>query len=36
VQGTLIQAGVSLYGEELKAFKYAINALASRKVVALN
>jgi hypothetical protein len=36
VQGTLIQAGVSLYGEELKAFKYAINALAFRKVVALN
>ena len=36
VQGTLIQAGVSLYGEELKAFKYAINALASRKVLALN
>ncbi len=36
VRGTLIQVGVSLYGEELIAFKYAINALASRKKVALN
>jgi len=36
VEGTLIQAGVSLYGEELKAFKYAVNALAFRKEVALN
>jgi len=36
VEGTLIQAGVSLYGEELLAFKYAVNALAYRKEVALN
>ena len=36
VEGKLIQAGVSLYGEELKAFKYAVNALAFRKKVALN
>ena len=36
VEGTLIQAGVSLYGEELQAFKYALNALAFRKEVALN
>jgi hypothetical protein len=36
VEGTLLQAGVSLYGEELNAFKYAVNALAYRKEVALN
>jgi hypothetical protein len=36
VVGTLIQLGVSLYGEELKAFKYAINALACRKKICLN
>jgi len=36
VQGKLIQAGLSLYGEELKAFKYAINALAVRRQVARN
>jgi hypothetical protein len=36
VQGTLIQVGVSLFGEELEAFKYAVNALAIRKKVALN
>ena len=36
VQGTLIQSGLSLYGEELNGFKYAINALAFRKKVALN
>ena len=36
VQGTLIQSALSLYGEELNSFKYAINALAYRKQVALN
>ena len=36
VQGTLIQKALSLYGEELKAFKYAVNALACRKKVCLN
>lgn len=36
VDGTFIQAGLSLYGEELRAFKYAINALASRQKLALN
>ena len=36
VEGTLIQTGLSLYGEELKAFKYAVNALACRKKVSLN
>lgn len=36
VAGTLIQTGLSLYGEELKAFKYAVNALACRKKIALN
>ena len=36
VQGTLIQRGVSLIGEELDAFKYAVNALAYRRKVALN
>ncbi len=36
VEDTLIQTGVSLYGEELKAFKYAVNALACRKKVCLN
>ena len=36
VQGTLIQRGVSLIGEELNGFKYAVNALAFRKKVALN
>jgi hypothetical protein len=36
VEGTLIQSALSLYGEELQAFKYAINALAFRKKVALN
>jgi len=36
VEGTLIQTGLSLYGEELKAFKYAINALACRRKVCLN
>ena len=36
VQGTLIQTGVSLIGEELDAFKYAVNALAFRRKVALN
>jgi len=36
VDGTLIQVGVSLFGEELKAFRYAVNSLASRKKVALN
>jgi hypothetical protein len=36
IQATLIQVGVSLYGEELKAFRYAVNALAARKKIALN
>jgi hypothetical protein len=36
VEGTLIQAGVSLFGEELKAYKYAVNALAVRRQVAFN
>ena len=36
VEGTLIQLGVSLYGEELKAFKYAVNAMACRRMVCLN
>ncbi len=36
IEGTLIQTGVSLFGEELKAFKYAMNALACRKQVCLN
>ncbi len=36
VDGTLLQAGLSLYGEELRIFKYAVNALAFRKEVALN
>ena len=36
VQGTLVQLGVSLYGEELNAFRYAVNALASRQQAALN
>src|SRR5467141_2015339 len=30
VEGAFIQTGVSLYGEELKAFKYAVNALSCR------
>jgi hypothetical protein len=36
VEGTLIQVGVPLFGEELKAFRYAVNALAARKMLALN
>ena len=36
VDGTLIQVGLSLFGEELNAFRYAVNALAARKKVALN
>ena len=36
VRDTLIQSGVSLIGEELNGFKYAVNALAYRKKVALN
>ena len=36
VDGTLIQLGLSLFGEELNAFRYAVNSLASRKKVALN
>ena len=36
VEGTLIQTGVSLFGEDLKVFRYAVNALAFRKEVALN
>ncbi len=36
VEGTLIQVGLSLFGEELKAFKYAVNALACRKKASLN
>ena len=36
VEGTLIQVGLSLYGEELDAFRYAVNALASRQKAALN
>lgn len=36
VQGTLIQVGLSLFGEELNAFRYAVNALAARKKIALN
>jgi len=36
VDGTLIEVGVSLFGEELNAFRYAINALAARKMLALN
>ncbi len=36
VEGAFLQAGVSLYGEELKVFKYAVSALAFRKEVALN
>ncbi len=36
VDGTLIQAGLSLYGEELRMFKYAVHALAFRREVALN
>ena len=34
--GTLLEAGVSLYGEELTAFKTAINAFASRHATSLN
>lgn len=36
VEGAFLQAGVSLYGEELRIFKYAVNALAFRREVALN
>jgi hypothetical protein len=36
VGGTLIQVGLSLYGEELNAFRYAVNSLAARKKIALN
>ena len=36
IEGVLIQTGVSLYGEELKAFKYAVNALSCRRMVCLN
>jgi hypothetical protein len=36
VNGTLIQVGLSLFGEELKAFRYAVNSLAARKQIALN
>jgi hypothetical protein len=36
VEGTFLQAGVALYGEELKVFKYAVTALAFRREVALN
>ncbi len=36
VNGEFYQAGCSLYGEELKAFRYAINALAFRPVLQLN
>jgi hypothetical protein len=36
VEGTLIQAGVSLFGDELNSFRYAVNALAARKMLALN
>lgn len=36
VGGPFIQAGLSLYGEELRAFKYAVNTLAFRRQVSLN
>lgn len=36
VEGAFLQAGLSLYGEELRVFKYAVNALAFRREVALN
>jgi len=36
VDGTLIEVGLSLFGEELDAFRYVVNSLASRKKVALN
>jgi hypothetical protein len=36
VDGTLIQIGLSLIGEELRLFKNAMNALAFRKEYALN
>src|SRR5476649_1942590 len=36
VEGTFLQAAFSLFGEELQMFKYAVNALAYRKEVALN
>jgi len=36
VDGSPIQAGLSLFGEELQAFRYAVNALASRQMVSLN
>jgi hypothetical protein len=36
VNGTLIQMGLSLFGEELNAFRYAVNSLAARKKIALN
>ncbi len=35
-EGPFIQAALSLFGEELKVFKYAVSAFASRKQTALN
>ena len=36
VEGAFIQAGVSLYGEELKIFKCLVDAFASKKLACLN
>ena len=36
VQGSFVQSAISLYGEELRLFKYAVNALVARRKIACN